>query len=66
MPKQKTHKGILKRVKIGRKGKIKCRQVGRGHLLAHKSANRKRRLRRTGVLAKAEQKKVYRLAFGHR
>jgi len=66
MPKQKTHKGIQKRVRATAKGKFKFRQVGRGHLLSHKSGNRKRKLRRAGVLAKAESKKTTRLFFGHR
>lgn len=65
MPKQKSHKGILKRVKVGAKGKVKCRQVGRGHLLSHKSSKRKRKLRRTGVLAPMEARKIHQL-LGHR
>ena len=43
MPKQKTHKGIQKRVRATAKGKFKFRQTGRGHLLSHKSGNRKRK-----------------------
>lgn len=66
MPKQKTHKGLRKRVKIGAKGKIKYRKVGRGHLLSSKSANRKRKLRRKGVMHESEAPKVYRLVKGQR
>ena len=66
MPKQKTHKGMKKRVRITASGKFKFRQVGRGHLLSHKSGNRKRKLRRPGVLAKAESKKTTRLVLGQR
>ena len=42
----KPHKGILKRVKITRNGKVKRGKVGLGHLCSHKSAARKRKLRR--------------------
>jgi len=65
MPKQKTHKGLTKRIRVGARGKIKFRRVGKGHLNAHKSAKRKRKLRRTGVLSACEAPKVKRL-LGHR
>ena len=41
MPKQKTHKGIAKRVKITGRGKVKRRSAGKGHLLSGKKAKRK-------------------------
>jgi large subunit ribosomal protein L35 len=65
MPKQKTHKGLTKRVKVTRSGKVKFRHVGKGHLNAHKSSNRKRKLGRTGVLSAKEGAKIRRL-LGHR
>jgi large subunit ribosomal protein L35 len=64
MPKQKTHKGIAKRVRVSPNGKVKFKRVGLGHLLSHKSSNRKRKLGRIGVLADCEAKKVFRL-MGH-
>lgn len=42
MPKLKTHKGMAKRVKITGNGKIMHRKANRNHMLAHKSASRKR------------------------
>lgn len=45
MPKQKTHKGLSKRVKITATGKVKHRRAGTGHLLSGKSAKRRRRLK---------------------
>ena len=66
MPKQKTHKGLAKRVKIGAKGAIKFGRVGKGHLNAHKAAKRKRKLNRTGVLHHTEEAKVVRLMLGQR
>ncbi len=60
MPKQKTHKGLLKRVKITSSGKVKCRHSGCGHLMSGKSAKRRRRLSSSAVVksAKAQTFKI--------
>ena len=42
MPKMKTHKGTAKRVKLTATGKVTRRRASGGHLLAKKSASRKR------------------------
>lgn len=44
MPKQKTHKGLAKRVKVTATGKVKHRRAGSGHLMSSKNAKRRRRL----------------------
>ncbi len=44
MPKMKTHRSAAKRYKVTATGKILRRQAGKGHLLAHKSMSRKKRL----------------------
>ncbi|HIS73997.1 TPA: 50S ribosomal protein L35 [Candidatus Galligastranaerophilus intestinavium] len=44
MPKMKTHRSAAKRYKVTASGKILRRQAGKGHLLAHKSQPRKKRL----------------------
>ena len=44
MPKMKTHRSGAKRYKITASGKILRRKAGKGHLLQHKSASRKRKL----------------------
>jgi len=44
MPKLKTHKGTAKRVKQTATGKITRRRAFGGHLLAKKSASRKRNI----------------------
>ncbi len=46
MPKQKTHKGLRKRVKVSAKGKVCYKRAGAGHLMSGKSGRRKQRLRR--------------------
>ena len=52
IPKMKTHRAAAKRYKVTATGKILRRQSGKGHLLAHKDANTKRRL--TGMVAVSE------------
>lgn len=46
MPKQKTHKGLKKRVRISANGKVKRKKAGKGHLMSHKSGKRRRSLSR--------------------
>lgn len=56
MPKQKTHKGTAKRVKITGSGTLKRKNAFKGHNLAKKSKSRKRAIKRgstiTGSMAK--------------
>lgn len=51
MPKQKTHKGLAKRVKITAKGKVKRKKAGMGHLMSSKTSKRRRQLAK-GTLTK--------------
>jgi large subunit ribosomal protein L35 len=44
MPKQKTHKGLSKRLKVTATGKVKHKRSGAGHLMGGKNAKRRRRL----------------------
>ena len=52
MPKQKTHKGLAKRVKVTAQGKVKRHRAGAGHLLSKKNPKRKRRLASSTVMNK--------------
>lgn len=61
MPKLKTKKGVAKRFKITKSGKIKKRSANRGHLLSKKSSKRKRKLRKSSYLATVEEKRIKRL-----
>jgi large subunit ribosomal protein L35 len=61
MPKLKTHKGVAKRVKVTKKGKVKRQQAWHRHLMTGKSGSRKRRLRRQVLATKAEAKRMKRL-----
>ena len=58
MPKQKTHKGTKKRFRITAKGKAKHRGSGTSHLAARMEHKRKRKLRRTRVLADVNAKMI--------
>ncbi len=58
MPKQKTKKSILKRIKITSTGKILRRhQLGAGHLKRNKSRTALERQRNTSEYFKGESKK---------
>ncbi len=45
MPKLKSHKGLLKRIKVTAKGKVKFKKAFTGHLRSHKSGNKLMQLR---------------------
>lgn len=58
MPKQKTHKGLAKRVKVSARGKVRHKKAGSGHLMSHKSGNRCRSLSMATGVSKAMNKKI--------
>lgn len=59
--KQKTHKGMAKRVKLTGKGKLRREQANRRHLLEGKPSTRTRRLKGAVDVAKQDTKRVKRL-----
>jgi len=61
MPKLKTHKGIAKRVRVTRTGKVLVSRPGRRHLQSGKPAKRRRQLRRKQVVAPAAARRMKRL-----
>ena len=50
MPKQKTHKGLAKRVKVTAGGKVKHRRAGAGHLMSGKTSKRRRKLGQPAIV----------------
>jgi large subunit ribosomal protein L35 len=52
MPKQKTHKGLSKRVKVTATGKVKSHRSGGGHLMSSKNAKRRRRVSSKTIMTK--------------
>ena len=61
MPKIKTNRAAAKRFKRTGSGKFKRSKAFKKHILSKKSTKRKRRLRKAGLVDKADQAKVRRL-----
>jgi large subunit ribosomal protein L35 len=58
MPKMKTHRGAAKRVKKTGTGKLKRMRAFKSHILTKKTQKRKRRLRKSTLVSKADHKKL--------
>ena len=63
MPKNKTHKGLLKRIRITKSGKVRHAKAGFKHLRSGKSAGRLRRLRQGGFLDASDTRRLSKLLF---
>jgi len=63
MPKNKPHKGLLKRIRITRTGKVRHRSGYHKHLSSHKSAKRLRQLRHDTFVSDGEAKRFEALLF---
>lgn len=63
MPKNKSHKGILKRMKITKSGLVRHNRAFGKHLRSHKSATRLRRLRKDKYMSNPEAKRLERLLY---
>jgi len=59
--KMKSHKGLLKRLRVGGGGSVRRKQAGKGHLMTSKNGKRRRHLRRTVGIPKCELRRVRRL-----
>ncbi len=58
MPKQKTHKGLTKRVKITAAGRVKRKRSCGNHLMSGKSAKRRRRIGSSAIMTGTTAKTV--------
>jgi large subunit ribosomal protein L35 len=58
MPKIKTSRGAAKRFKRTAKGKIKRRKAFTSHILAKKKRKRKRKLRKSALVSKVDEKRI--------
>ena len=58
MPKQKTHRGAAKRFKVTGGGKVKRNRSMKSHILTKKSTKRKRKLRKSGLVAPGFEKTI--------
>ncbi len=61
MPKNKTHRGTAKRVKLSATGKLLRQRAGRRHLLEKKSSRITRRLDGVVEVAPQDKKRVRKL-----
>ena len=61
MPKNKTHSGISKRVRVTGKGKLRRQKAGLRHKLEKKPSHVTRRLSGTTEVAKADVKRAKKL-----
>jgi large subunit ribosomal protein L35 len=61
MPKNKTHSGTKKRVKVTGRGKLLAERTGKRHLMEHKSSRVSRRLSGTTQLSPSDSKKLNKL-----
>jgi large subunit ribosomal protein L35 len=60
VPKIKTRKGLAKRIRVTRNGKLIRGHAWKSHLLEHKSAARKRAYRSAAAVDPADAKQVRR------
>jgi len=63
MPKSKSHKGLAKRVRVSKSGKVRHRSAFHKHLSSHKSGKRLRQLRADRFVDSAEAKRFEKLLF---
>ena len=63
MPKNKIHKGLTKRIRISKTGKVKHRSANRKHLRSGKGGKRLRRLRKSPFMANPDVKRLEKLLF---
>lgn len=61
MPKMKTHRGAAKRFKKTGSGKIKRNRAFKSHILEKKTTKRKRKLRKSALVSKADSKRIEQL-----
>ena len=61
MPKNKTHSGIAKRVRVSSRGKLLRERAGRQHLFERKPSTLTRRLEGTTEVSPNDAKRVRRL-----
>ena len=61
MPKMKTNSAAAKRLRVTGTGKVRRGKAGLSHLMRGKSASRRRKLKKHGIVVSANQKHVERL-----
>ncbi len=63
MPKNKAHKGLLKRIRISKTGMVRHRTAGHKHLRSGKGGKALRQMRRDPYMANPDAKRLEKLLF---
>ena len=58
MPKMKSNRSLMKRIKVTGTGKIKYVHAYKGHHAPYKTAKQSRLLRRSGMLDRTDYKRI--------
>ena len=61
MPKQKTHRGAAKRLRLTKGGLVKRNKAYKRHILEKKSQKRKRNMRKAALITAADHERVRRM-----
>ncbi|HMX62334.1 MAG TPA: 50S ribosomal protein L35 [Candidatus Sumerlaeota bacterium] len=65
MPKMKSKKSVVKRFRVTASGKVKRAKQNHRHILTKKSPARKRRLRQSTLVSKADEKRIKTMMVAH-
>ena len=63
MPKNKKHKGLMKRIRISKSGKVRHASANHKHLRSGKGGKRLRQLRKDPYMANPDAKRLEKLLF---
>ena len=58
MPKMKSKRALMKRVKVTGSGQVKFKHAYKGHLAANKTHKQKRQLRTPGLVDRTDYKRI--------
>jgi len=58
MPKMKSNRAASKRFRLTGRGKIRRSKAYASHILTKKSTKRKRNLRKNGLIARSDEKRI--------
>lgn len=61
--KNKSHKGLLKRIRVSKTGKVRHRSTSRKHLRSGKGGKRLRQMRKDPFMSNPEAKRIEKLLF---
>ena len=59
--KLKTKKGVAKRIRLTKKGKLKRARANKSHILSKKTSKRKRRLRKSNLVSANQKSAIKKL-----